>query len=199
MTQFVRQFIQLGTRQKHFQRISTHLGDEFLRVFIGQLLVLARQFVQDVQILVFGQEIKHFQAVLVFYARLDNDVPLIINDLIQFFGGQAQQITDFVGQRTEVPDVCHRHYQFNVPHAFAAHFFLGHLHTATVADDAFVTDALVLAAVAFPIFHGAENPLAEKTAHFGLVSPVVDCFRLCDFAIGTVQDGLWRGQTDCHF
>ena len=65
------------------------------------------------------------------------------------------------GQGAEIPDMHHRHHQRNVAHALAAHS--SHSPHATVADDALVTDTLVLAAMALVVFHGTEDTLAEKT------------------------------------
>ena len=90
----------------------------------------------------------------------------------------------------------HRHHQRNVAHALAAHLFLGHLHAATVADDAFVTDTLVLAAMALVVFHGTEDTLAEKTVAFRLVGTIVNGFGLQHLAARLRQNLFRRSQSD---
>src|SRR5207245_10504640 len=64
----------------------------------------------------------------------------------------------------------------------AAHLGQGDLHPASVADDAAVADALVLAAVTLPVLHRAENALAEQPVALRLEGPVVDGLGLGDFA-----------------
>ena len=72
----------------------------------------------------------------------------------------------------------HGHNELDVSHAFAAHLLLGHLHTAAVADDAFVTDTLVLTAMALVILDRTKDALAEQSVAFGLIRTIVDGFRL---------------------
>ena len=88
----------------------------------------------------------------------------------------------------------HRYDQRNVAHAFAAHLLLGHLHTAAVADDPLVADALVFAAMAFVVLDRAEDTLAEQTVALGLVGTVVNGFGLEHLAARLCQDLLGGGQ-----
>src|SRR4029077_18195536 len=85
-------------------------------------------------------------------------------------------------QRLEEPDVRHGHLELDVTHALAAHLGQGHFDAAPVADDATVADALVLAAVALPVFHGAEDALAEQAVALRLEGPVIDGLGLGDLA-----------------
>ena len=48
--------------------------------------------------------------------------------------------------------MAYRHFQFDVAHALAPHQATGHFHAALVADDAFIADFFVFAAIAFPVF-----------------------------------------------
>ena len=89
-----------------------------------------------------------------------------------------------LGQCLEEPDVHDRRSQIDMAHAFAADAAVGDFHAATVADDAFVFRALVLAARAFPIAFGAEDAFAEQAVFFGAVGAVVDGLGLFDFAEG---------------
>ena len=72
----------------------------------------------------------------------------------------------------------HGHNQLDVTHTLTAHLLLGYLHTTTVADDTFVTDALILTAVALIVLDRTEDALAEQTVTLGFISTVIDGFRL---------------------
>ena len=54
------------------------------------------------------------------------------------------------------------------------------LHTTAVADDALVTDALVLAAGTLVVLRRTEDALAEQTVTLRLVGTIVDGLRLCN-------------------
>ena len=82
------------------------------------------------------------------------------------------------------------HGQLDVPHALAADAGQSDLDAATVADDAAMLDAFVLAAGAFPVLDGAENAFAKQAALFRLESAVVDRFGVFDLAFGPGPDGL---------
>ena len=70
----------------------------------------------------------------------------------------------------------HGHNKLDVAHALTTHFLFSHFHTTTVTDNAFVTYALVLAAMAFEVLYRTENALAEKAVALRLVGAVVDGF-----------------------
>ena len=183
MTQLIRQVIQVDALEEHFHCLGPHLGNKFVGVVIFEQLVFARQFVQDIQIFVFGEEVHLGNTIFLLNTRLDYHIALIVNNLVELFGGQAEQITDFIGQRLEVPDMRYRHHQFDVPHALPAYFFLGYLNPTAIADNAFVADTLILTAVAFPVLYRPENTLAKQAAHLRLVGTVVDGFRLGYFTV----------------
>ena len=75
-----------------------------------------------------------------------------------------------------------------VAHPFSSHLCLGNFNSAAVAYYALVSDPLILSAVAFPVLHRSENPLAEKTVSLRLESSVVDSLRLCYFAVGPFEN-----------
>ena len=81
-------------------------------------------------------------------------------------------------------------------HTLTTHLFLGYLNAAAVADDAFVADAFILAAVALPVARRAENALAEEAVALGLIGAVVDSLGLCHLAFRAANDGLWRCKAD---
>ena len=102
----------------------------------------------------------------------------------------------------EVPDVRNRAGQFDVTHPFAAHFFGGDLHAAffTLVHPSLRQGAdmgvFVFSAHAGAVLGRPENPLAEKSADFGLQGTVVDGFGLGHFTVRPITDHLGRGQTD---
>jgi hypothetical protein len=88
----------------------------------------------------------------------------------------------------EEPDVRDRHGQLDVAHPLATDAGERDFDTATIADDAAMLDALVLAAGAFPVLHRTEDALAEQAALLGLERAVVDGFRVLDLALGPGAD-----------
>ena len=70
------------------------------------------------------------------------------------------------------------HNQLDVTHTLTTYFLLSNLYTATVADDTFITDTLVLTAMTLVILYRTEDALAEETVAFGFVGTIVDGFGL---------------------
>ena len=56
--------------------------------------------------------------------------------------------------------------KLDVTHSFPSYFGFGNFYAATVADDTFISDSLILTAMAFPVLHRPENLFAEKTVFF---------------------------------
>jgi hypothetical protein len=50
----------------------------------------------------------------------------------------------------------------------------------------------------FIILYRTKNAFAEKSTHFGLIRPVIDGFRLGNFAIGTLKNGFRRSQPNSN-
>ena len=86
--------------------------------------------------------------------------------------------------------------EFDVSHAFATDFLFRYFDTATVADDTFVANAFVFAAMALPVASGAEDLLAEEAVALRLVCAIVDSLGFGDFAVGAFFNGLGRCQAD---
>ncbi len=188
--QLPRQLLDIQLPQQLPRRLAAGLGDEPFRVVLRELGVHPAKLLHQVEVLGFGDEVVHL---LVRVARLDNDVVFVVNQPFQLAHGEPQQVTDLAGQGLEEPDVDHRHGQLDVAHALAAHVLAGHLHAATVADDALVANAAVLAAMALPVLGRAEDLFAEKPLVLGLVRAVVDRLRLGHLAVGTGEDHLRAG------
>src|SRR5690606_23134697 len=90
------------------------------------------------------------------------------------------------------PDMSDRRCQVDMTHAVTAHLGVGDLDAAALAGDAPVTDTFVLAAIAFPVFGGSKDPLAEETIFLGLEGPVVDGLGLGDLAMRPAENPLRR-------
>ncbi len=86
--------------------------------------------------------------------------------------------------------------QFDMAHALPANLGPGDLHTAAVTNYALVANALVLAAMAFPVLLGTEDFFAKQAFPFGLESSIVDSFRFLDLTPGPGPNLLRRGQTN---
>src|SRR5690606_22710460 len=140
------------------------------------------------EVFFFSEEVEAADPVFFLDTGLNHHVTLVVDDLIELLAREAQQVADLVRQRAEIPDVSDGNNQFDMSHTFPSHLLFRNLDTAAVADDALVPDALVFAAVAFPILYGTEYPLAKQTAHFRLVCSVVDCLRLSHLAVRAFQD-----------
>jgi len=75
-----------------------------------------------------------------------------------------------------------------VAHALTANLCAGDFDAAAVADLALVTDALVFAAMAFPVLLRPENALAEQAVALRLQGAVVDGFRFFHLTVGPLSD-----------
>ena len=87
-----------------------------------------------------------------------------------------QQLTKIGRDPPGVPHMCHRGGQFDVPHPFAAHRRAGNFHATFVANDPFIADILVLAAVTLPIALWAKDRFTEEAIFLRAQTPVVDGF-----------------------
>ncbi len=101
VAQVVGHGVQVQTLQQHQQRFSAHFGDELVGVVVVQVLVFHGQAVQGVEVLLFGQELhvlKGIAFVVYGLTRLNDDVTLVVNDHVQLLRGDAQEVTQLVGQ-----------------------------------------------------------------------------------------------------
>src|SRR5688572_9306971 len=92
----------------------------------------------------------------------------------------------------------HGHHQFDMAHAFAAHFLFGYFHTAAVAHDAFITNAFILTAGALIILYRSEDALAEQTIAFRFVSTIVDGLWLQHLSITSFKYRVGRSEADSY-
>ena len=142
---------------------------------------------------VFGEELAALKSGV---ARLGDDVIFVVDHALKLACAHIEHQADTGWHALVEPDVGNRHGQFDVAHALATNAAQSHLNTAAVANDAFVLDAFVFAAGAFPVTGGSEDPLAEEAAFFGLEGPVVDGFRVLHLALGPGSDDFRRCDDD---
>ena len=76
-----------------------------------------------------------------------------------------------------------RRTRFHLPNPFATDFRSCYFDAAAVANGAFIADAFIFTAMAFPIARGTEYPFAEEPVAFGLQGTIVNGFGLFDFAV----------------
>ena len=196
VAKLVAELVEVELAEELVESLSTHAGDELVGVAVVELVVVGGEVLHDGIMFFLGEEVEflHGDIVKDSLARLDDDIFFVIDDLVELLARDVEQGANLVGQSAEEPDVSHRDCELDMAHAFAAHFLLGDLDAAAVADDAFVTYAFVFAAVALPVAGGSEDTLAEQTVAFGLIGTIVDSLGLGDLAVGAFLDRLGRCQ-----
>ena len=107
--------------------------------------------------------------------------------------GHIQHQAEARGHAFKKPNVRGRHGKIDVAHPLTAHTGEGDLHAATIANDAFVFNALIFAAGTFPILDGAKDAFAKEAAFLGLEGAVVDGLGVFDLALGPAADGFGAG------
>ena len=122
--------------------------------------------------------------------RVDDDVRLAVEDLLQVLQRDVEHVADARRQALQEPDVRDRRGQRDVPEALAAHLGLDHLDAALLAHDPPVLHALVLAAVALVVLHRAEDLGAEEPVPLRLEGAVVDGLGLLHLAVRPLADLL---------
>ncbi len=202
-TERARQLVEVESHEHVVDGLCSHLGYELVWVAVIEVAVVCRQLLFHGLVFVLGDEVASFdglgQALYVqaFHrAGLNDVVALVVDDLVELLCRYAQQVAYLVGKRAVVPDVGHGHHELDVSATLTPHFFLCDIDAATVARDAFVANALVLAAVAFVVLRWAEDAFAEESIALGLVCAVVDGLGLHNLAVGLLQYLLRRGQAD---
>ncbi len=199
VAQVVGEGIEVNVLEHLVDGFGAHAGHELARIVVRKFLIPLWQLVEDIEIFFFGKQVQIVDAVLLDFlgsAGAHHHVFLVVDDGFQLLGRNAEQVTDLVGRRTEIPDVRHRNGQADVAHALAAHLLLGHLHAAAVAHDAAVADALVFAAVALIVLCRTEDAFAEESVTFRLVGAVVDSLRLEHLTRGLLQNFFRRSQAN---
>ena len=145
------------------------------------------------QIFIFGEQLTTRK---IGHAGIDDAVSLEVQNALDITQRDIQNHTHARGKALEEPNMRHRAGQFNVAHAFTAHFGKGYFHAALFANDAAVLQTLVLTAQAFVVLNRSENFGAEQTIAFRLKGTIVNRFRLFYFAVGPRTDLFRRCKTN---
>ena len=179
VSQLLGQLIQVNLLQQFLDGLGTHTGLEVVLVLFPH-----------VPVFLLGEHLVPGQGRV---TGIGDNIGREVQHLLQNLGADVQHQTHPGGNALEIPDMAAGSGQLNVTHALPAHLGFGDLDAAAVADLALVLDFLVLAAVAFPVLGGSENPLAVQSVPLGFQGTVVDGFRLLDLAVGPLPDHL-RGR-----
>ena len=174
------QFLEVQLFQQRAHGLGAHAHGEHV---VGAVVI------QDLEVLVLGDDLLLLQIGL---AGIKHDVGVEVEHLFQIGHGHVQQGADLGGQGLQEPDVGHGRGKLDVAHALAAHLGSDDFHAALFADDAAMLHALVLAAVAFVVLHGAEDLGAEQAVPLRLEGTVIDGLRFLHFAVGPCADGFGR-------
>ena len=126
------------------------------------------------------------------------DILLVVDDGIQLLSRDTKQRRHLARQRTQIPDMRYGHYKTDMSHALTTHFLLRYLHAATLADNAFVADTLVLTAVALIVLRRTEDTLAEQTITLRLIGTIVNRLRLQHLAARQLHNLIGRRQTNTY-
>ena len=121
---------------------------------------------------------------LLFHAggtRVDDQVLLVVDDLLELAGGHVEHQRQTAGHALQEPNMGDRDGEADVAHALTTDAGDGDFDAALIADDVLVLHLLVLAAVAFVVADGAEDALAEEAVRLGLERAVVDGLRALYF------------------
>src|SRR5579872_235141 len=83
-------------------------------------------------------------------------------------------------------------------HPLATHRASSNFHAALITNDSLVTDALVFAAITFPVLNRTENLFIKQTVFFRTLGAVVNSFRLGNFTVRPGQNCLRSGELDSY-
>ena len=199
VAQFVRKLLQIELLEEFVDGLRTHSDDELLGVAVGEGCIVFQLFVVEyVHILLLRKEVELGDVVALGRTRLEYHILLVVDDVLQLLGGEAEEISDFIGGGTEVPDMGYGDRKGDVAHPLAADLLLRDLHAAAVADDAAVADALVLSAVALIVLGRTEDALAEESVALRLVGTVVDGFRFQDLSGRFLENHIGGSESDYY-
>ena len=127
---------------------------------------------------------------------IDDDEGLEVQHTLDLAQRHIEHEPDARGQGLEEPDVGHRARELDVAHALAAHLGLRDFHTALLAHDAAMLEALVLAAQALVVLDRAKDLGAEQAIALRLEGAIVDGLGLADLPVRPGAHHLGRGQAD---
>ena len=214
VAQLITQRIQVDIAEQIVDSLCAHLRDELLGVGIVEIVVIGILRLDQVLnlfvlLLVQQHAVFYHQTVFIVLMTLayllacqrtgaHYDILLVVDDGIQLLGRDTQQRRHLARQRTQIPDMRYGHHETDMSHALTTHFLLRNLHAATLADDAFVADTLVLTAVALVVLRRTEDTLAEQTITLGLIGTIVNRLRLQYLAAGELHNLIGRCQANTY-
>ena len=182
--QFLRKLVEIKLGQQLLDGLRPHAGAE---------IVLIRFL--EVAVLLFGKQRVFFK---IRNARIDDNIRREIEDLLQQARRHIEQQPHAAARSLKIPDMRNRRGQLDVAHALAAHLGARDLDAAAFADLALVADALVAAAIAFPVLCRSKDLFAEQPFTLRLEGAVVDGFRLLNLAPRPFADKIRRRQSDFY-
>ena len=178
--------IEVDFDKKFFYSLRTHSDAESLAaVFFAKFAIFTVG--KDLFFVDFGD-----------FARIENDMGYEVQNLFKLLRGNIRHKADTRRNAAEIPDVRYGRRKFDMSHTFATDFRFRYFDAALFADDALVTDAFIFAAVAFPVFRGPEDFLAEKSAGLGFLCSVIYRFGFKNLAVRPFPDFFRAGNTDLH-
>ncbi len=184
-TQVDEQLVDVELLQELADRLRAHAGPEGVGpVLLGELAVAA-----------LGEQLALLERG---GARIDHDVGLEVEDLLELLERHVEERADARGQALQEPDVGDGRGQIDVAHALAADLRLDDLDAALLAHHAAMAHALVLAAVALVVLRRPEDLGAEEPVPLRLERPVVDRLGLLHLAMRPRPDLVRRRERDAN-
>ena len=99
-TQLVGKVVEVNALEHVLNRLSTHHGDELVRIFVREQLVVGVEVVDDVVVLFFREEftIEDVLVGILSNTCLNDDVTLVVDDSVEFLSWETKKITNLVRQ-----------------------------------------------------------------------------------------------------
>ena len=184
LPELLAELVEIELFEQGLDRLGAHADLECIAVLLARLAVrgLVEQLLLDE----------------VAVARIEHDILREIEHAFEIPRRDVEDQAHAARNALEIPDMRDRRSELDMAHALAAHLGARDLDAAAVADDALVADALVLAAVAFPVARRAEDTLTEESVSFRLQRAIVDGLRLLDLAVGPLANLFRRSESDAH-
>ena len=113
--------------------------------------------------------------------RVDHEILLIVNHLLQLTCGHIQHQRETAGHALEEPNMRYRNRHTDVTHALTTNARNSHFDAALITNDILVLNFLILSAIALVITDRSENTLAEKAIGLGFKRTIINRLRAFHF------------------
>ena len=182
-------FFNFGVRTGRFQLLTQDLdlagniqgAQQFADTFRTHFgIKVVAVFVQLIVVIVFSQQLTALQRS---HAGIGYHECFKVQYAFDITQRHVQYHTQAGRQGFQEPDVGNRRSQFDMAHAFAAHFGQGNFYATFFTGYAFKFQAFVLTAQTFIVFDRTKDFGAEQTVALRFERTVVDGFRFFNFAI----------------